>query len=128
MATALTAKGRQLANKVLIFQCLVAGLMVAVFAITLGSDAAVSATSGAMACLVPCFIFARLVFRYAGASYNQLVVRSFNQGSKLKLILTVIIFVLAFSWLHAQPLPLFGTFAGTTIAQWLAMFYLRNQS
>lgn len=127
MATALTAKGRQLANKILGFQCLLATIMVVGFAVTLGKQAVISAVAGAMACLIPCYIFSRFAFKFAGASNNQLVVRSFNQGSKLKLFLTVFIFVLAFSWLKLQPLPLIGTFVGTTIAQWLAILCLRQQ-
>lgn len=127
MTSSLAVKGRQLAGKTLKFQSIVALVIVVIFTITMGNNAGLAALLGALASLVPSFVFARLAFRYAGASQNEQVVRSFSQGSKLKLLLTIIIFVLAFYGLEAQPMPLFIAFAGTTVTQWVAMLMLRSQ-
>ena len=62
-------------------------------------------------------------FRYAGASKNDLVARSFSQGSKLKLALTIILFVIAFKCLNAAPLEIFMAFVITTASHGLAMFH-----
>ena len=71
--------------------------------------------------IVPNSVFAALAFRYSGATKNQMVVRSFAQGAKLKLILTVIFGVLAFKGLNLAPLALFIGFIVTTISQWFGM-------
>ena len=124
MATSLANTGRQLARKVLIFQSLVAVFVASLLTIFFGKSAGLSAIYGAVICLLPSLVFARLAFKYAGASQNQLVVRSFSQGAKFKLFLTIILFVVAFAALNAQPVPLFANFAATTAAQWVAMLTL----
>ena len=68
-------------------------------------------------------VFAAFAFRYAGASKNQLVARSFSQGSKLKLALTIILFVIAFKGLNATPLEIFVAYVITTASHGLAMFH-----
>ncbi len=53
------------------------------------------------------------------ASHNQMVVRSFSQGTKLKLIFTMILAVIAFYGLKLPPLPLFSSFMLLTVSQWV---------
>ena len=128
MAAKLTEKGRQLATKVLIFQTLVALFVALIVTFFLGEKAGLSAIYGGVICVVPGLVFARFAFKYTGASQNELVVRSFSQGSKLKLLVTVLLFVGAFRWLEALPMPLFGGFALTMATQWVALFVLRNNN
>jgi len=71
-----------------------------------------------MICLLSGTVFAFLAFRYSGASQNQLVVRSFNKGSKLKFIITIVLFVMAYEWPNLQPLPLMISYFVTLMAQW----------
>lgn len=126
MATKLAEKGRQLATKVLIFQSMVAIFVALIFTFIFGEKAGLSAVYGGIVCIVPSLVFARFAFKYAGASQNELVVRSFSQGSKFKLIATVLLFVGAFKWLDALPMPLFSGFALTMATQWVVLFVLRN--
>lgn len=126
MATHLAETGRQLATKVLIIQTLVALIVTAAVAVVIGTSAGYSAASGAVICLLPNLVFARFAFKHAGASQNELVVRSFSQGAKFKLLLTIILFVVAFKGLKAEPLPLFGAYAATLVTQWVALLILRR--
>lgn len=126
MATRMAEKGRQLATKVLIFQTLVAVIVALVATYFLGEKAGLSAIYGGIICVVPGLVFARFAFKYTGASQNELVVRSFSQGSKFKLIATILLFVGAFHWLNAMPLPLFGSYVLTMMTQWVILFVLRN--
>jgi ATP synthase protein I len=118
MATSLTKQGRQLAAKVIFFQSIVAIILSVIFAVILGKNSGISALYGAAACLLPGIVFAHLAFKYAGASRNQLVVRSFNKGSKLKFFLTIIIFVMAYQWGNVQAMPLIVSYVVTLLAQW----------
>ena len=63
-------------------------------------------------------VFAFLAFKYAGASQNKLVVRNFNKGSKLKFIITIVLFVMAYKSPNLQPLPLLISYVITLMAQW----------
>ena len=126
MATNLAETGRQLAIKVLISQTLVAMIVTLAITVLVGKSAGYSALCGAVICLFPSLVFARFAFKYAGASKNELVVRSFSQGAKFKLLLTIILFVAAFKGLNAEPLPLFGTYAATLITQWVVMLKMRK--
>lgn len=82
-----------------------------------------SAAAGAMISILPTIVFTAFAFRYAGASKNDLVARSFSQGSKMKLALTIILFVIAFKGLNAAPLEIFAAFVITTASHALAMFH-----
>jgi ATP synthase protein I len=75
-------------------------------------------------CVVPGKVFAFLAFRYAGASQNQLVVRSFNKGSKLKFLITIVMFAVIFRWPNLQPLPLFISYFVTLMVQWPIIIFL----
>ena len=124
MATSLTQEGRQLARKVLFYQALIVTLFTLVFTIFLGEYSGISALYGGVVCLVTGAVFAFIAFRFAGASQNQLVVRSFNKGSKLKFIITIVMFVMVYKWQNLQPLPLLVSYFVTLMAQWPIIIFL----
>jgi ATP synthase protein I len=124
LATSLTQEGRQLARKVLFYQALIVTLFTLVFTIFLGEYSGISALYGGVVCLVTGAIFAFIAFRFAGASQNQLVVRSFNKGSKLKFIITIVMFVMVYKWQNLQPLPLLVSYFVTLMAQWPIIIFL----
>lgn len=126
MKANLAYKGQQLAKKVLIFQTSIALFVTLLVAIFFDKNAAISALVGGIICVVPGLVFARIVFKYAGASQNQRVARSFSQGSKLKLILTIIFFVAAYKWPDIQPIPLMVSYAVTLVAQWPYLLFLNH--
>lgn len=126
MAASLAQKGRQLANKVLIYQSVIAVILGFLYTILTGKYAGLSALYGGFICVLPGWIFAFLVFRYTGASQNKLVVRSFNKGSKLKFIFTIVLFILVYKWQNLQPLVLLIAYVVTLMAQWPIIIFLNR--
>jgi ATP synthase protein I len=120
MASDLAAPGKKLAKKGLWVQALTGTILVLLSAL-ISSDFAKSSAFGVAAFLIPHSIFSYWVFRYAGATKNRIVAQSFNQGMKLKLIITALIFVFAFSLFNAHPLFVLGAYAITLLSQWMAM-------
>ncbi len=123
MTNKLTKRGKDLAKKGLLFQIIAAIVVTIIAGVVGGTPSAISATAGAVISILPTIVFSVFAFRYAGASKNDLVARSFSQGSKLKLALTIILFVIAFKGLNAAPLEIFMAFVITTASHGLAMFH-----
>jgi ATP synthase protein I len=126
LATSLAQKGRELAKKVLFFQGIVAIVLALFFTMNSGKYYGISALYGGLICVLPAAVFALLFFRYAGASQNKLVVRSFNKGSKLKFIFTIVLFILVYKWQNLQPLALLITYVVTLMAQWPIIIFLNR--
>tara|TARA_X000000368_G_C22659990_1_gene549196 strand:+ start:40 stop:447 length:408 start_codon:yes stop_codon:yes gene_type:complete len=119
----LARRGLDLAKKGLLFQAITAIVITGLAGAAGGSHSAISAAAGTLISILPNIVFAIFAFRYAGASKNELVARSFSQGSKMKLALTIILFVIAFKGLNASPLEIFMAFVITTASHGLAMFH-----
>jgi ATP synthase protein I len=82
--------------------------------------AAYSALAGGLIFTLPNAYFARKAFRHAGARSAQQIVSSFYQGEAGKLILSAVLFTMAFKWI--QPLDvaaLFLSFAIMLVTNWL---------
>ena len=124
MATSLAKEGRQLATKVLFYQSLIAIVLTLVFTLYSGLYSGISALYGGLICVFPGMVFAFLVFRYAGASQNERVVRSFNKGSKLKFIFTIVLFFMVYRWPNLQPLPLLISYVVTLMGQWPIIIFV----
>jgi ATP synthase protein I len=124
LATSLTQEGRQLARKVLFYQSIIAILLTFIFTLFSVKNSGISALYGGLICLLPGMVFALLAFRYAGASQNKLVVRSFNKGSKLKFIFTIVLFVVVYKWPNLQPIPLIVSYVVTLMAQWPIIIFI----
>ncbi|QJR80966.1 ATPase F0F1 [Alteromonas pelagimontana] len=118
----LAANGKRLAKKGTIYQLGIAVLLVLFSSWFISSSIAVSTGIGALISILPNALFAVFAFRYAGASKNELVARSFSQGAKVKLAMTVILFVVAFKGMHADPIAVFLAYAVTTVTYWVALF------
>jgi ATP synthase protein I len=124
LAASLTQEGRNLARKVLFYQSIIVIIFTTFFTVFYGKYSGISAFYGGVVCLVTGAVFAFLAFRYAGASQNQLVVRSFNKGSKLKFLFTIVMFVVVYKWQNLQPLPLLISYFVTLMAQWPIIIFL----
>lgn len=124
MRNNLAAPGRELARNALISQCIAALLIVFIIATTSSVEVLKSVALGATISIIPACVFALFAFRFAGASKNHLVNKSFSQGAKMKLVLTTILFVVAFAGFHAQPVWLFAAYVATTASHALALFWL----
>lgn len=124
MTASLAKKGRDLASKVLIFQTTSGLILALIYLGFFGINAAISSVYGVLICIIPGLVFARFAFKYAGASQNKLVVRSFNQGSKLKMALSIILFFLVYKWVDVMPSAMLVTYVITLLAQWPYLVFL----
>jgi ATP synthase protein I len=114
----MTQEGRNLAKKILFCQSLIVVVFTVLFTLFSGKYSGISALYGGIVCLVSGSVFAFLAFRYSGASQNELVVRSFNKGSRFKFIFTIVMFVVVYKWPNLQPLPLMTSYFVTLMVQW----------
>ncbi|MDX1900438.1 MAG: ATP synthase subunit I [Gammaproteobacteria bacterium] len=85
-------------------------------------QAGLSVFLGALACWVPTFLFARLVF--ADGYSARVFLTLFVVGEALRLFLSATLFVLVVKYLPVRVLPVFAGFAGTLFAFWLASLFL----
>lgn len=124
MQQELASQGRSLAKKGIFVQVIVS-LILCIFALFFKPTILIAILLGCLSFLIPQSIFAYWVFRYAGATKNEIVAQSFSQGMKIKLILTSVFFIVAYSQFNAHPLPLLGAYATVMVSQWLAMLVIK---
>ncbi len=127
MPSNLADKGKQLAKKGVLAQCM-SSLVLLVVVLFVKPEHAVAVICGALTFIIPNSFFAYWTFRYAGATKNRIVAQSFSQGLKIKLVLTTVFFAIAFSQLNAAPFPLFGAYVIAMLSQWFAMVLLSRRS
>lgn len=118
VATNLVQEGQQLARKVIICQSILALIIALLFAQGFGTNSSLSACIGAAIVIVPNIIFVYFAFKYSGARQNNLVVRSFNKGSKIKFTLTLVFFVMAYQWPSLDMIAFLVTYILVLIGQW----------
>lgn len=75
-----------------------------------GLSYAISVLAGGAISIIPNFVFAYKAFKYAGARSSEKVLDSFYSGEKLKIVLTAILFALAFRFLAIEPIAFFSSF------------------
>lgn len=75
-----------------------------------GLSYAQSVLAGGVVVIIPNVVFALKAFRYAGAKSSEKVMESFYSGEKIKIVLTAILFALAFKFLAIVPIPFFISF------------------
>lgn len=119
--TDLAATGKSIAKRAIAVQATVAVVIAIAAGLFAGTKIGVSVFFGALISLLPNIVFAVFAFKYSGARHNQQVARSFSQGAKVKLALSIILFVIAFTWVNATPLALFAGFAVAMVSHWLAL-------
>ena len=76
--------------------------------------------------IIPNIVFAVKAFKYAGAKSSKLVVESFFSGVKLKMVLTALLFVLAFKFLVLLPIPFFSMFCLIMALPLVTPFIIKN--
>lgn len=123
----LADEGQQLAKKG-IFAQLIASLVLIVIVFFVKPEHTLAIFIGSITFIIPNSFFAYWIFRYAGATKSKIVAQSFNQGLKIKLVLTTLFFVIAFFHLNAAPFPLFGAYVIAMLSQWFAMVLLSRTS
>lgn len=106
----LAKPGREFAFKqILISIIIVLTCSVATYFIW-GLSFAHSVLAGGAISIIPNFVFAHRAFKYAGARSSEKVIDSFYSGEKLKIVLTAVLFALAFKFLAIEPIAFFSSF------------------
>ena len=110
MNNRLTQKGRKLALTQILFSISIVIMLTLIINFAWGYAYAKSALAGGVVAIIPNIVFALKAFKYAGAQSSKKVVESFFSGVKLKMVLTALLFALAFKFLVLLPVPFFVMF------------------
>ncbi|PCI51657.1 MAG: F0F1 ATP synthase assembly protein I [Gammaproteobacteria bacterium] len=91
-----------------------------------GFDYTQSILAAGVVTIIPNMVFALKAFKYAGAKSSKLVVESFFSGVKLKMVLTALLFVLAFKFLVLLPIPFFSMFCLIMVLPLVTPLYIKQ--
>lgn len=91
-----------------------------------GIEHAKSVLAGGAVTIIPNIFFALKAFRYAGARSSEKVMESFYSGEKMKIVLTAILFALAFKYLAILPVPFFTSFCLVVAMPLLTPFFIKH--
>mgnify|MGYP000200440939 FL=1 len=110
----LVKTGRKLAYQQISISIIIVLIFTLVTYFFWGLAHSVSVLTGGVIGIIPNVIFAYKAFKHAGARSSKLVVESFFSGVKIKMIVTAVLFSVAFKVLTSLelfvPLPFFGIF------------------
>ncbi|PSW01402.1 F0F1 ATP synthase subunit I [Photobacterium lipolyticum] len=106
MVSALVRPGRQLAKRLLLLQSgvVLTTALMAVFAVSV--DWGISALIGGGIFVIANAVFAMCAFLFSGARKARLVMASFYGGEVLKILITVILFVIVYLYIEVELVPL----------------------
>ena len=106
MVSTLAKPGRQLAKRLLLLQSgvVIATALTAVFAVNV--DWGISALIGGGIFVIANAVFALCAFMFSGARNARLVMASFYGGEVLKILITVILFAIAYLYMGVELVPL----------------------
>ena len=110
MANKLARPGRKFAlQQIALITCIVIFSSLCIYFVW-GYEPAKSAALGGFIGILPNILFAYKAFKFAGARASKKVVESLFSGVKQKMILTALLFALAFKFVVLIPLAFFGMF------------------
>ena len=126
MNNRLTKIGRKIALIQSLFTMSIVLLTTLIIFFIWGTAHAKSALVGGIVALIPHIVFALKAFKYAGAQSSKKVVESFFSGVKIKMVLTALLFALAFKFLVLLPIPFFVMFCMVMIMPLIAPLFLKK--
>ena len=122
----LVKAGRKLAYKQIGISIITVFFFTSIIYFIWAATVATSALLGGVIGIVPNVIFAYKAFKYAGAKSSKLVVESFFSGVKIKMIVTALLFAIAFKTLSILPLPFFGMFCLVMALPLITPFFVKQ--
>ena len=126
MNNRLTKAGRKIAFTQILFTFAIVLLTTLIIFFIWGIVHAKSALVGGLVAVVPNIVFALKAFKYAGAQSSKKVVESFFSGVKLKMVLTALLFALAFKFLVLLPIPFFVMFCMVMVMPLISPLFLKK--
>jgi ATP synthase protein I len=127
MAGSLVKRVRRVAFKVIGIQLIVV-VAISLIALAIDFKTGYSVFVGGMVCVIPASYFAFKAFSVAGAQRAREVVKAFYLGEVIKLLLTVVLFIVAFKLLQVSPAPMLMGYFMTLVANWLATGFLKTEN
>ena len=123
----MVGKGKILAKKTFQLQLCIIAICSLLFLVIFNTYAGLSYLIGAGISVLPSMVFSFFAFRFAGATKKELVMQSFSQGSKLKLAMTIILFVMAYQLTLLQPVFMLIGFAITTATHTICIIWMSKR-
>lgn len=124
----LTGFGKKIALKALMIQTSLVLIASFVLVVIIDLKAGLTVIAGGLIGIIPAWVFAKQAFRFAGARQARQVVRAFYLGEALKLLLTLLLFVLVFSFTKVHTGWLFFGYGLTLVAHWVSLGLLKEKS
>ena len=122
----LTKVGKRFAFKQIIAMLVAVLVLAFVVYLNWGFEQAKSVLAGGVVTIIPQIFFALKAFRYAGARSSEKVMESFYSGEKMKIVLTALLFALAFKFLAILPIPFFTSFCLVMAMPLLTPFLIKH--
>ncbi len=126
MTNKLARRGRLAAYKLVLAQAAMAVICSVFFFTVWGVQFGYAAFAGGLIAVLPNFVFVTLAFSYSGASQTDKVLKSFYWGEAVKLLLTIVLFSLAFSQMKAAFMPIFVGYVLCLMVHWTAPLYFKQ--
>ena len=127
MTNKLARPGRKFAlQQIALITCIVIFSSLCIYFVW-GYEPAKSAALGGFIGILPNILFAYKAFKFAGARASKKVVESLFSGVKQKMILTALLFALAFKFVVLIPLAFFGMFCLVMAMPLITPFIIKQQ-
>ncbi len=110
MDSTLVQPGRRLAKRLLLLQLGAVLTSTLLFTVVVNVNWGISALIGGSICVIANAAFAACAFLFGGARKSKLVMASFYGGEVIKILLTVLLFALAFIDVRVELFPLLLTY------------------
>ena len=128
MVATLVRQGRALAKRLLLIQSSVVIFVATGMALAVSIDWGISALIGGGIFVIASAIFALFAFMFSGARAAKAVTASFYTGEALKILITALLFSLAYMYIQVELVPLTTTYLlalGLNII--LPAFFINNR-
>jgi ATP synthase protein I len=122
----LAKKGQVSGLKLVAFQLSLVLIVALISTVFFSNKVGYSALFGGLTFLLPNVVFVLMAFAHAGARQSKKVVRGFYAGEAIKLILTVLLFVVFLKYGSLSLSAFYISFLLLVMSQWLAPFFFYN--
>ena len=120
-------QGLQGAHRLFAYQAIITLLFAIIAMLGSGATAAMSALLGGLVCIVPNMYLARKLFQHKGARAAKQIVNGFYKGEAIKIMLSIALFALVFSFINIVPLVFFAAYMVVQLVFWFAPLIFVNK-
>ncbi|NIY84566.1 F0F1 ATP synthase subunit I [Vibrio hepatarius] len=106
MVAALARPGRELAKQLLMIEFGAVTLLAAGMAVAVNAEWGISALVGGGIFVIANAVFALFAFMFSGARAAKRITASFYTGEALKILITVVLFTVAYMYMQVELVPL----------------------